>query len=324
MLRAMVGVPERAGSVAGEPGGGARPVLELRHLVKRYGRVEALSDLGLVVNEGEIYGFLGRNGAGKSTAIRVIMGITPATGGDVRLFGADGRADVIRLRQRIGYVAQEQNFYGWMTPEQLGRFLRGFYPTWDDAEYAGLIRRLELPPRRATQTFSGGMKVKLALALALAHRPELLVLDEPTAGLDPVARREFLELVRAQAGVGRRTTFFSTHLVDEVEGAAQRVGIVDAGRTLFEGTVAELGARVRRLRSTVPQSPPPAPGGGDWSAWLRVLRDEVRDGQRILAVEAIAPGAFEAFEAAAGPAGWVVEPLSLEEVFIEMVRRPWA
>jgi ABC-2 type transport system ATP-binding protein len=298
-------------------------VLELRHLVKRYGRVEALSDLGLVVHQGEIYGFLGRNGAGKSTAIRVIMGITRATGGEVRLFGAEGRADVIRLRQRIGYVAQEQNFYGWMSPEQLGRFLRGFYPTWDDEEYARLIHRLELPARRATQTFSGGMKVKLALALALAHRPELLVLDEPTAGLDPVARREFLELVRAQAGEGRRTTFFSTHLVDEVETAAQRVGIVDAGRTLFEGTVAELGARVRRLRSPVPQEPPPAPGGGDWSAWLRVLHDEVRDGQRLLAVEAIAPGAFEAFAAAAGPAGWAVEALSLEEVFIALVRRPW-
>lgn len=327
MLREMAGVPERAGSVAAEPGG-PRPVLELRHLVKRYGRVEALSGLGLVVNEGEVYGFLGRNGAGKSTAIRVIMGITRATAGEVRLFGADGRADVIRLRQRIGYVAQEQSFYGWMNPEQLGRFLRGFYPTWDDEEYAGLIRRLELPPRRATQTFSGGMKVKLALALALAHRPELLVLDEPTAGLDPVARREFLELVRAQAGVGRRTTFFSTHLVDEVEAAAQRVGIVDAGRTLFEGTVAELGARVRRLRHACadgpPPEPPPAPGGGDWSAWLRVLRDEVRGGQRLLAVEAIAPGAFDAFATVAGPAGWVVEPLSLEEVFIEMVRRPWA
>jgi len=302
-------------------------VLELRHLVKRYGRVEALSDLGLTVNAGEIYGFLGRNGAGKSTAIRIIRGITRATGGEVRIFGADGRADVIRLRQRVGYVAQEQNFYGWMNAEQLGRFLRGFYPTWDDGEYTRLVRHLELPPRRATQTFSGGMKVKLALALALAHRPELLVLDEPTAGLDPVARHEFLEMVRVQAGVGRRTTLFSTHLVDEVESAAQRVGIVDAGRTLFEGTVGELAAKVRRLRHAVegpPPEPPPAPGGGDWSGWFRVLRDEVRDGQRLLAVEAKAPGAFEAFEALGAPAGWAVEPLSLEEVFIELVRRPWA
>lgn len=292
----------------------AEATLELRGLVKRYGRVEALRGLSLSVEEGEVFGLLGRNGAGKSTAIRIIMGITKATAGEVRLFGGGGATPA--LRQRIGYVAQEQNFYGWMTPLRLGRFLRGFYPTWDEGEFLGLMTRLEVPPRRKIQTFSGGMKVKLALAVALAHRPELLVLDEPTAGLDPVARREFLELVRAQADASRRTTFFSTHLVDEVELAANRIGVVDEGQARFIGTVEELLARVRRYRHPAVQpEAPPLPGYFEAGAGLRVLRDEVREGERWLVLEGDDPAAFE------GPVlgGWSVEPLSLEEAFIELV-----
>lgn len=298
-----------------------RPILELRQLAKRYGGVQALSDLTLTVNEGEVYGFLGRNGAGKSTAIRIIMGITRASGGEVRLFGGEGQKDLIRLRQRIGYVAQEQNFYGWMTPLQLGRFLRGFYPTWDETEFLRLLTILDLPCKRKAQTFSGGMKVKLGLAAALAHRPGLLVLDEPTAGLDPVARREFLELVKAQAAATQRTTFFSTHLVDEVELAAARVGIVDGGRTFFEGTVESLRGRVRLLRHVAqdPSRPPPLP---EWTqTHFRLLRDQLHQGERFVVVDAD-PQLFD-YLARQGTS-WTIEQLPLEEVFIEMVRRPFA
>jgi len=260
------------------------------------------------------------------------MGITRASGGEVRLFGAEGgkrRTSAVKLRQRIGYVAQEQSFYSWMTPTRLGRFLRGLYPTWDDAEYTRLLRDLDLPPNRKAGTFSGGMKVKLALALALAHRPELLVLDEPTAGLDPVARHEFLEMIKVQAGVSRRTTFFSTHLVDEVEAAAQRVGIVDGGRTLFEGTTAELAARVRRFEHpsvdpSAPLQPPQALVLEHEAGRLRVLRDELREGGRVLVVDALDPRLFEALaHQPEGLEGWTMASLPLEEVFIELVRRPW-
>ena len=299
----------------------ARPIIELRQLAKRYGKVQALCDLTLTVNEGEVYGFLGRNGAGKSTAIRIIMGITKATGGEVRLFGGEGQKDLVRIRQRIGYVAQEQNFYGWMTPLQLGRFLRGFYPTWDEAEFIRLLTLLELPHKRKARTFSGGMKVKLGLAAALAHRPSLLVLDEPTAGLDPVARREFLELVKAQADAARRTTFFSTHLVDEVELAAARVGIVDGGRTFFEGNIETLRGRVRLLRHDVsdPSLPPSLPEVVH--THCRMLRDQVHMGERLVVVDADPP----LFDYLVGQGtSWSIEQLPLEEVFIEMVRRPFA
>jgi ABC-2 type transport system ATP-binding protein len=295
-------------------------VIDVRGLAKRYGPVEALAGLDLSVGAGEVYGFLGRNGAGKSTTIRILMGITKPSGGDVRLFG-EPTSHRIDYRQRIGYVAQEQNFYGWMTPTSLGRFVRGFYPTWNDARYAELIRGLDLPARRKIRTFSGGMKVKLALAAALAHDPELLVLDEPTAGLDPVARREFLEMVRDQAERSGRTTFFSTHLIDEIELAAHRLAIVDEGRTRYEGTAFELATRVRRLWRPLPEEGvaelPPAFVGQAPAVW-RILQDRQSSGRREVIVQA-EPEDFDVLLEDAGE--WRIEELPLEEIFIEMVRK---
>ena len=298
----------------------AEPILEIDGLVKRYGTVEALSGLDLCVRRGEVYGFLGRNGAGKSTTIRIVMGITKPSSGSCRLFGQPGGN--VAARQRIGYVAQEQNFYGWMTPRSLGRFVRGFYPTWDEEAYASLVRNLDLPADRKVRTFSGGMKVKLALALALAPNPELLVLDEPTAGLDPVARREFLEMVRDQAERSGRTTFFSTHLIDEIELAAHRVGIVDAGRTLYEGSVTELAARVRLLRHPADDgaSPPLPPLLDESPGAFRRLRDRLRSGERRVVVETSEPWRFD--ELAHDLGDWSLEEMPLEEIFIEMVRKP--
>jgi ABC-2 type transport system ATP-binding protein len=297
------------------------PVLEIRGLTKSYGRTEVLKGLSLAVREGEVYGFLGRNGAGKSTTIRIVMGITGADGGQVSLFGQPSRADAIPLRQKIGYVAQEQHFYGWMTPTQLGKFVGAFFPTWDGREFERLLDQLALPAHRKVRTFSGGMKVKTGLALALAHRPPLLVLDEPMAGLDPVARREFLEMVRADAERTGRTTFFSTHLIDEIELAAHRVGIVDGGKTLYEGTIADLAARSRLLRH-----PPEADGGDpelpaavfDPEGGLTVVSRRERDGLVILMVQADDPARFEALE----PGGWELARPTLEDVFVEMVRQP--
>jgi ABC-type multidrug transport system ATPase subunit len=307
--------------------GATRPILEVRGLTKRYGSVEALSGLDLSVAPGEVYGFLGRNGAGKSTTIRILMGITERTAGTIQLFGetasggARSGAAMVRARQKIGYVAQEQNFYGWMTPKNLASFVRAFFPTWDDAEFVRLVRRLELPIDRKIGTFSGGMRVKVALATALAHRPPLLLLDEPTAGLDPVARREFLEIVRDESKNSGRTTFFSSHLVDEVELVAHRVGIVDGGRMRFEGGVRELGQRVRLVTRVLEEGDRPEAA----AAWLsdngfRVLHVEVLDGTARLFVESNEP---ERLDALAGEPelGFAVSQLPLEEIFIAMVRR---
>jgi ABC-2 type transport system ATP-binding protein len=299
------------------------PVVALRGLVKRYGAVEALRGLDLTVEPGRVYGFLGRNGAGKSTALRIIMGITQSTLGEVQLFGRPLRGEDPAARRRIGYVAQEQAFYGWMTARRLGEFVRGFYPTWDGAEFERLLALLEVPPDRRIQTFSGGTHAKLALAVALAHRPELLVLDEPTAGMDAVARREFLELVQSQARRSGRTTLFSSHLIDEVELAADTVGIIDGGRMLWQGPTAALQGQVRTLRYRGPRAlEPPLPALlAAPEARLRVLDDRSDDEGRTLAVGGD-PHALAALADAAP--GWELVVPSLEDVFVALVRKPIA
>jgi ABC-2 type transport system ATP-binding protein len=302
------------------------PVVALRGLVKRYRTVEALRGLDLTVEHGQVYGFLGRNGAGKSTALRIVMGITQANGGTVQLFGQALHGEQPAVRRRIGYVAQEQSFYGWMTPLTLGRFVAGFYPSWDDLEFRRLLGLLEVPPDRKIQTFSGGMHAKLALALALAHMPELLVLDEPTAGMDPLARREFLELVRTQARRAGRTTLFSSHLIDEIEAGADTIGIIDGGRMLWQGPAPALQRQFVRLRPPpgAPAAPPrPAPlDRPPQETGLYVIEDRPeREGQGpTLLIRAADPVELQALAAQAP--GWQVSTPSLEDVFVALVRKP--
>jgi ABC-2 type transport system ATP-binding protein len=221
--------------------------VHLHDLIHRYGKVTALDGLSLSVRQGEMFGFLGRNGAGKTTTLKLLMGLLRPNSGDIEVLGERVRRMPVALKQRIGYVCQEPNFYPWMTAEQLGVFVGGFYPTWDAAEFQRLLRLLDVPRDRRASEMSGGTRTKLGLALALGPRPALLLLDEPTAGLDPVARREFNDQLQALQREQGTTVMFSSHLVGEVEQLAQRVGIVQAGRCCFEGEVTALRASVRRL-----------------------------------------------------------------------------
>lgn len=227
-------------------------ILRTSELTLRYGTNLAVDRLSLTVRRGEIYGFLGRNGAGKTSTIRMIMGICRSDHGTITLGDQTLRRIGNSEKKKIGYVSQEQFFYPWMTCRRIGRFVGGLFPTWDDDEFLRLLAVLDLPSDRKVSHLSGGMKVKLGLALALAHRPEILILDEPTAGLDPVARREFLEIIRHQATHYGRTTFFSSHLIDEVERVADRVGIIHRGRIRFEGPLGELQSQVRQIPLTTP------------------------------------------------------------------------
>ncbi|MEA3211538.1 MAG: type transport system ATP-binding protein [Chthoniobacter sp.] len=262
----------------------------------------------MTVRECEIYGFLGVNGAGKTTTIRMLMGIIAPDGGTIEMFGETARRTTLQQKRRIGYVSQEQTFYPWMTCKALGRFVGGFYPTWDAQEFDRLMRALELPPDRKAAQLSGGMRAKLALALALASRPALLILDEPTAGLDPVARREFLDIITAQARHHGRTTFFSSHLIDEVERAADHVGIIHRGRMRYEGALADLREQVRRVRWSAPETEWITPPG------FEVWREESLDGVRTLILKA-EPAAWDA----AGWPGAEVSRMTLEDTFIACV-----
>ena len=283
-------------------------VLEVRGLRRHFGKVPAVDGIDLTVREGEIYGFLGINGAGKTTTIRALMGIIAAEAGTISLLGETTRRTSVAQKRRIGYVSQEQNFYPWMTCRALGKFVRSFYPTWDSEEFTRLLNVLEVPAERRVSELSGGMRAKLALALALAPRPALLILDEPTAGLDPVARREFMQLIVAQARQHRRTTLFSSHLIDEVERCADRVGIIHQGRMRFEGGLDELLALVRRVKV-------PVGAAFEWPADFELWRDEEIDGVRTLTLRA-EPTAWAAL---ALPPEAAVEAMSLEDIFIACV-----
>lgn len=280
-------------------------VLRATGLKRHYGKVLAVDGVDLEVREGEIYGFLGVNGAGKTTTIRLLMGIVAAESGSISLLGEEVKRPSIKQKQRIGYVSQEQTFYHWMKGKELGRFVGAFYPTWDESEFRRLLQVLEVPAERRVSQLSGGMKAKLALALALAPRPALLILDEPTAGLDPVARREFMQTIVAQARQHGRTTFFSSHLIDEVERCADRVGIIHQGRMRYEGALTDLRGQVRRVR---------LPGDGDWLVPLvfEIWRDEPSPHERTLVLRAPTPE----WDSMALPVGAAVETLSLEDIFI--------
>ncbi|XHR31196.1 MAG: ABC transporter ATP-binding protein [Chthoniobacteraceae bacterium] len=286
----------------------SKPVLEIRSLKRHFGKVPAVDGLDLTVHEGEIYGFLGINGAGKTTAIRLIMGILAAESGTISILGETTRRTSVAQKRRIGYVSQEQNFYPWMTCRALGRFVGSFYPSWDKAEFSRLLELFEIPEDRRSSELSGGMRAKLALALALAPRPALLVLDEPTAGLDPVARREFMEIIVAQSRRHGRTTLFSSHLIDEVERCADRVGIIHQGKMRFEGLLCSLRERVRRVR--MPAGVPFAVGGQ-----FEIWRDGESDGVRSMALR----GEPSAWKSVALPEGAEVLPMSLEDIFIACV-----
>lgn len=293
------------------------PVLRLNEVRKSFGNLKVLDGLSLAVYPGEVFGFLGRNGAGKSTAIRLLMGITQADAGQIDLFGKPLNSDLIRIRQRIGYVAQDQNMYPWMTPKVLSKFVRGFYPTWDETRYQQLLSDFQLPVKRRIGTFSGGMKAKLALSLALASRPKLLILDEPTAGMDPVARREFLDLVREQTMNDGATTFFSTHLIDEIEAIADRIAIVESGKAVYDGALDPLRNSIRSWSIPMSDYTAGLMPGDFVSHKLRLLKQGERQGRWVVTLQF--PESVILSIPMVPDDGWISEPMTLEDVFIAIV-----
>ena len=294
-------------------------VLEARGLKRTYGSVRAVDGVDLNVRAGEIYGFLGINGAGKSTTIRILMGIIAAEAGTIRLLGKASRRTTVEQKQQIGYVSQEQHFYPWMTCQTIGRFVGSFYPNWDKQEFNRLLELFDIPANRRVSQLSGGMRAKLALAMAIAPHPQILILDEPTAGLDPVARRDFMEIIVAQARQHQRTTFFSSHLIDEVERCADRIGIIHAGQMRFEGSLQDLRGQVRRVifadqaSDLLANEPGLAPFGlgGGFELWNERTVDN-----RLSRIYRSSPDAWSELES---QPGLTVERLSLEEIFIACV-----
>jgi ABC-2 type transport system ATP-binding protein len=205
-------------------------VLELQDVRKRFGRQAVLDGVTLSVPAGQTFAFLGRNGAGKTTTIRMLTGLLRPDTGVVRVLGLDPRRHASAIRRRIGYLAEDQHLFGWMRVEQTLAFMAPFYPTWDGDLARSLLQRFELPRRTRVKHLSKGQNVRLGLLLALAHRPGLVILDDPALGLDPIMRKELnRDVITLLQGEGA-TVFYSSHLLYEVEPVADRVAILDRGR----------------------------------------------------------------------------------------------
>ena len=221
--------------------------IETYALTKHYGSLAALERVTMHVERGSIYGFLGRNGAGKTTAIRILAGLAEPTSGAARVLGFEAGPDRVAILQRTGFVI-EKMLLPYMTGRELLRFNRGFFPGWSDAQAKRYAEALEIPMDRKFKKLSHGSKTKLCLLMALAQNPELLVLDEPTAGLDPVVTDQLLRVLVEDFANDGRTILMSSHHLSEVEKIADWVGILDKGKLLLEARLDDIRARYRRIR----------------------------------------------------------------------------
>ncbi|HEY7182180.1 MAG TPA: ABC transporter ATP-binding protein [Blastocatellia bacterium] len=223
-------------------------IIETKNLKKIYGEKAAVDGIDLAVERGSIHGFLGRNGSGKTTTIKMLLGLTYPTSGEARVFGfrPDDRKEGVRIRRRIGFVSEDKGLYDYAKVGQMISFTRSFFPNWDREMEERLIELFELPLKQSIKKLSKGMRTKLALLLALPRRADLLVLDEPTEGLDPVITEDVLQMLVGMAAEGA-TIFFSSHQLSEVEQIADHISILESGRIVVEGGLDELKENYRRI-----------------------------------------------------------------------------
>ena len=221
--------------------------IEMRNVSKAYRRQAVLSNMSLSVERGKTFAFLGLNAAGKTTAIRLLLGLLPRDGGDVAVLGYDPAEKPLAVRSKVGYLAEDQAMYGWMRVEEIIRFVAPFYATWDHDLALKYVREFDLPLPAKIKHLSKGQNVRLGLILALAHRPEVVILDDPVLGLDPVMRKQFnRDLITHLQGEGR-TLFYSSHLLYEVEAVADEVAILHEGRIVRQADTETLRRDVRRF-----------------------------------------------------------------------------
>ena len=218
-----------------------------RGLVKRYGSVDAVNGLNLSVPKGAVYALVGRNGSGKTTTIRMLLDLARPDAGTARVLGMDAHADRVKVLERVGYVS-DRPLLGSFTGEQLVRFNRGFYPRWSDELVERYVRVFDIPMKQKFRNLSRGNQTKMWLLLALGQQPDVLVLDEPTAGLDPVVTDQLLRVLVEDVASEGRTVFLSSHHLAEVERIADWVGMIDKGKLLLEAPMEELRAKFRRIQ----------------------------------------------------------------------------
>ena len=283
-------------------------------LSKSFGAQAAVSALSLKIQTGAVYGFLGRNGAGKTTTMRMLLGLVRPTRGSARVLGLDPakEPELLRILERVGVVPQRKQLYGWATPAELVRMNKAYFPSWSDDAAAGLAKRLEIPMKMPFKKLSIGNQSKVALLLALAQGADILILDEPTAGLDPVMVDEILRtLIEDHISQGR-TIFVSSHHLGEVEQICDWVGVLEEGRLLLESRLEEIRQEFRLVIAS---------GEGLPVATSPNLVSATTDGRFRRYVVTREAERFAAELRGQGATILEVSPLGLRELFLHLVRK---
>ena len=292
-------------------------IISVSELTRRFGATTALLSVSLSMPRGAVYGLVGANGAGKTTLIKHLLGLLLAESGSVRVFGKDPVADPVGVLSRIGYLSEENDLPGWMRVDELIRYSRAFYPAWDHAYAEELRRAFALDSTAKIKDLSRGQKARAGLLIALAHRPELLLLDEPSSGLDPVVRRDILEAIMRTIAHEGRTVLFSSHLLEEVERVADHVTMISHGRIALGaplGAIKESHRHVTVRFAESRQAPPTMSGVLRWDG----------GGEEWTAVCAGDPGELQAAVAGWGARIVAQRIPSLDEIFVAHVGAPAA
>jgi ABC-2 type transport system ATP-binding protein len=274
--------------------------LETRGLGRRYGSQWALRDCTLEIPRGSVTALVGPNGAGKTTLLRLAVGLTRPSAGSVRVLGLDPRADAAEALPRVGFLAQEHPLFGGFTVAEMLRVGRELNPGWDDAAARKRIHELDLPLGKKVRRLSGGQRAQVALTLALAKRPELLLLDEPVASLDPLARREFMQSVLEAVAERELTVVLSSHILADLERVCDHLVILAGGRTQLVGGIEEIVASHRLLTG-------PRDEAADVSRMHDVVRESHAERQTTLLVRA---------NGHVYDSRWTVHELDLEEIVL--------
>jgi ABC-2 type transport system ATP-binding protein len=284
-------------------------------LTKYYGRRRVVDALDLRVPRGSVYGFLGRNGAGKSTTIKMLTGMVHPDYGRAELLGDDARDLRPETRARVAYLAERHPLYPWMTVAEAVRFVRPFYLTWNDALVEQILDHFELPRRAKIRRLSNGERAQVSLALAVAPDPELLILDDPTLGLDTVVRRDFLESMIQIIQRRGRTIFFSSHILGDVERVADRIGILVDGVLRADCPTEHFKQSVRKIVLEFADSVPALPD-------CPGLVSRLQTGLKVEVVVAGFNGVHQQWLESVSPQSFDVLELNLEDAFIEYTRGP--
>ncbi len=293
----------------------ATPVIETVGLSKKYGKIDAVCGLNMRVMPNCITAFLGLNGAGKTTTIKMLLGMISPSGGEARVLGRqiDSSEESVKLRRSVAYVSESQRLYDYMTVAQMIRFTRSFYPAWCVDTETTLLRMYELPLDRKIKLLSKGMRRKLALLLAFARKPDLLILDEPSDGLDPVGVEQLLEILVAQCSTGT-SIFFSSHQIAEVERVADRICMIHKGRLVMDASLDDVRESYRQIDLVFNALPDECefhmPG---------VERIAARGHQIRMIVSANAESVLERARAYY-PSSIDVSPIGLREIFLDKVK----